>query len=59
MPSIPASKAALIVPEYITLIDEFEPWLIPETHKSGRLSKICFTASFTQSAGVPEQLYSV
>jgi hypothetical protein len=31
---------------------------MPETHKSGFLFRISFTASFTQSTGVPEQLYS-
>src|SRR5690606_25731842 len=34
------------------------PWLIPDTHKSGFLPlKILFTASLTQSTGVPEHLY--
>jgi hypothetical protein len=40
-------------------MEEFDPWLMPETHKSGFLFKISFVASFTQSTGVPEQLYSV
>ena len=39
-------------------MEELDPWLIPETQRSGFLSRISFTASLTQSAGVPEQLYS-
>src|SRR5690554_3252459 len=42
----------------MTLMEEFDPWLIPLTQRSGLRSKRTLRASFTQSAGVPLQLNS-
>ena len=54
-PSMAASMAADMVPEYSTLTLELEPWLMPLTTKSGcRSFNTWCLASFTQSAGVPE-----
>ncbi len=55
MPSIIPSIAAETVPEQMMSVPKLGPWLIPERTKSGGLSSKAHKASFTQSAGVPEQ----
>ena len=45
-----------IVPEYSTLIDALEPWLIPATTMSGIRSSIWCIDSLTQSTGVLSRL---